>query len=204
MVRLKIVLNKDYMIKQGITEEELLREARQYAIEHDIRETSELIFEKDGEHAMCLFFIMIDKVIVRDLNLLFFYYKLEIDDDGNIEDWIDEMEEYERGKGRIKENSELDRYFKERKERKKKEINFKLVVDERQWNVVSEKGYPEEYSWCFLILKTEAEGEYDYFVGGYIPDRKCFWVNFGLGGAVVDDNEVFAWAPFENAKIESF
>ena len=42
--------------------------------------------------------------------------------------------------------------------------------------------------------------EYDWFVGGYNEEHKQFWVNFGYGGAVVDEADVIAWAEFENDK----
>ena len=32
-------------------------------------------------------------------------------------------------------------------------MNFSLRVD--KWNLVSEKGLPEDEEWCFLVWKTE-------------------------------------------------
>lgn len=80
-------------------------------------------------------------------------------------------------------------------------MKFNLNIAEEKWNLVSEKGYPEDGEWCFLIY--ECKGEYHYFVGGYHEDESQFYVNFGFGGAVVDAVDVYAWALFEDAEYLS-
>lgn len=72
-------------------------------------------------------------------------------------------------------------------------MNFSLSVD--KWNLVSEKGLPEDGEWCFLVWKT-AKGELDWSVGGYNENKQSFYVNFGLGGLVLDAEDVIAWAVF--------
>ena len=74
---------------------------------------------------------------------------------------------------------------------------FKFEISEKDWNLVSEKGLPEDGEWCFIIYKTDREPQYDFFVGGYNEEQKEFWVSFGYGGAVVDAENVVAWADFE-------
>lgn len=70
-------------------------------------------------------------------------------------------------------------------------MNFNLSVD--KWNLVSEKGLPEDGEWCFLVSKTE-NGEWDWSVGGYNESEKSFYVNFGPGGLVLEAEDVIAWA----------
>lgn len=72
-------------------------------------------------------------------------------------------------------------------------MNFSLRVD--KWNLVSEKGLPEDEEWCFLVWKTE-EGEFEWSVGGYSESEQRFYVNFGQGGLVLDAADVVAWAVF--------
>lgn len=72
-------------------------------------------------------------------------------------------------------------------------MNFNLSVD--KWNLVSEKGLPEDGEWCFLVWKTE-NGELDWSVGGYDEGEQSFYVNFGLGGLILEAKDVIAWAVF--------
>lgn len=43
-------------------------------------------------------------------------------------------------------------------------MNFKLILD--KWNLVSEKGLPEDGTWCFVAWKN-CTGEYEWAIGGY-------------------------------------
>ena len=70
-------------------------------------------------------------------------------------------------------------------------MNFNLSVD--KWNLVSEKGLPEDGEWCFLVWKSE-NGELDWSIGGYNESEKNFYANFGLGGLVLEAKDVIAWA----------
>lgn len=72
-------------------------------------------------------------------------------------------------------------------------MNFNLSVD--KWNLVSEKGLPEDGEWCFLVWKTH-DGELDWSVGGYNESENEFYVNFGMGGLVLGAEDVIAWAVF--------
>ena len=72
-------------------------------------------------------------------------------------------------------------------------MNFNLSVD--KWNLVSEKGLPEDGAWCFLVWKWE-NGELNWSVGGYNESEQSFYVNFGLGGLVLEAKDVIAWAVF--------
>ncbi len=72
-------------------------------------------------------------------------------------------------------------------------MNFKLSID--KWNLVSEKGLPEDGTWCFVVWKTH-DGKYDWTVGGYDEKEKKFYANFGLGGMVMKEEHVVAWAVF--------
>lgn len=70
-------------------------------------------------------------------------------------------------------------------------MGFKLSVE--KWNLVSEKGLPEDSTWCFLVWQSD-DGEYNWSMGGYNADEKFFYVNFGLGGLVLEAEHVVAWA----------
>lgn len=73
-------------------------------------------------------------------------------------------------------------------------MKFNLTVPKESWNLVSEVGYPEDAEWCFLIYKVR--DKYSFSVGGYSVYEEQFYVNFGLGGAVLDEQDVYAWALF--------
>ncbi|MDE7270850.1 MAG: hypothetical protein K2N81_10310 [Acetatifactor sp.] len=70
-------------------------------------------------------------------------------------------------------------------------MKFNLSVD--KWNLVSEKGLPEDGEWCFLVWKTE-DGELQWSIGGYNESEENFYVDFGMGGMVLDAKDVIAWA----------
>ena len=76
------------------------------------------------------------------------------------------------------------------KERNREE-NFKLILD--KWNLVSEKGLPEDGTWCFVAWKN-CTGEYEWAIGGYQEAEHQFYVNFGMGGMVLEEEEAVAWA----------
>jgi hypothetical protein len=72
-------------------------------------------------------------------------------------------------------------------------MNFKLSVD--KWNLVSEKGLPEDGEFCFLVWKSD-DGKYNWSAGGYSEIDKEFYIDFGYGGMVLEAKDVVAWAVF--------
>ena len=56
-------------------------------------------------------------------------------------------------------------------------MNFEVYMND--FNLVSEKGYPEDGEFCWLIWKTYS-GEYEFSFGGYFEDKKEFYGNCGL------------------------
>ena len=72
-------------------------------------------------------------------------------------------------------------------------MKFKFEIDETRWNYVKEKGLPEDDGFCIVIWKMG--GTYDYHMGSYCEVNHQFYVNFGLGGMVLDADSVVAWAP---------
>jgi hypothetical protein len=72
-------------------------------------------------------------------------------------------------------------------------MNFKLSVD--KWNLVSEKGLPEDGEFCFLVWKSD-DGKYNWSAGGYNEIDKEFYIDFGYGGMVIEAKDVVAWAVF--------
>lgn len=72
-------------------------------------------------------------------------------------------------------------------------MNFKLSVD--KWNLVSEKGLPEDGEFCFLVWKSD-DGKYNWSVGGYDEKEKEFYIDFGYGGLVLEAERIVAWAEF--------
>lgn len=72
-------------------------------------------------------------------------------------------------------------------------MNFKLSVE--KWNLVSEKGLPEDGEWCFLVWKSD-DGEINWSAGGYNAQDKEFFIDFGHGGLILEAENVVAWAVF--------
>jgi hypothetical protein len=72
-------------------------------------------------------------------------------------------------------------------------MNFRLSVD--KWNLVSEKGLPEDGEFCFLVWKSD-DGAYHWSAGGYDESAKEFFIDFGYGGLVLGAENVVAWTVF--------
>ncbi len=77
-------------------------------------------------------------------------------------------------------------------------MNFEVCMND--FNLVSEKGYPEDGEFCWVIWKTY-NGEYDFSFGGYFEDKHEFYGNCGLGGMVLDEKDVVAWKPMGEEKV---
>ena len=67
----------------------------------------------------------------------------------------------------------------------------KVIFDD--WKHPSVDGWPPEWEWCMVIWGVDADATPDVFVGGYSEEKKAFYANFGMGGAVLDREQVIAW-----------
>ena len=59
------------------------------------------------------------------------------------------------------------------------------------WKNPEVDGWPPEWEWSLALWGDREKPE--VFVGGYNAENKTFYANFGLGGAVLDQEHVFAW-----------
>lgn len=78
-----------------------------------------------------------------------------------------------------------------------------MQIETASFNRIKEqqRGLPKDGTWCFLVWKS-AKDEYEWTIGGYNETEKYFYANLGLGGMIVDTDEVVAWA--ELFKDETF
>lgn len=79
---------------------------------------------------------------------------------------------------------------------------FKLCVED--WNFVDQVGYPPCDEWCFIITPSQYGCLYTWGVGGYSVEQKTFYVNYGLGGLVTDQEDVIAWKAFASFDDDAF
>lgn len=77
------------------------------------------------------------------------------------------------------------------------DIKFEIT----EWNLVADKGFPtgDEAMSCILVVKN-VKGGYGYEFGGYKEESQSFYVNWGLGGGVIEADSVVAWAPLFTGK----
>lgn len=101
MVKLTFIFDKDVLKKENITEDEILREMREYANKNEINETSYGVFEKDGEDAMSLLIIFASKLLCKNQKYMFYLKKLELDVDGEKEDCIETTKRWLQKKGQL-------------------------------------------------------------------------------------------------------
>ena len=52
-------------------------------------------------------------------------------------------------------------------------------------------GWPPDGEWALCLFGDGQKPE--IFVGGYDKERHIFYANYGLGGAVLDQEDVAAW-----------
>ncbi|MEF9983809.1 MAG: hypothetical protein RR710_04625 [Oscillospiraceae bacterium] len=79
-------------------------------------------------------------------------------------------------------------------------IDFKLCIE--NWNFVDKVGYPADGEWCFIITQSRHGCLYDWSMGGYNAKHKTFYVNYGMGGLVEDQESVLAWKAFTDFQAE--
>ena len=75
----------------------------------------------------------------------------------------------------------------------------KLVYDD--WKTPEADGWPPDWEWC-MVMWLDHNNQPEVFVGSYNEDKKAFYANFGLGGAVLDLEDVVAWMPLHDRRWE--
>ncbi len=76
------------------------------------------------------------------------------------------------------------------------DIKFEIT----DWNLIADKGLPNEEEMCYILVVKKAKGGYGYEFGGYKEESQSFYVNWGLGGCVIEADSVVAWAPLFTGK----
>lgn len=89
------------------------------------------------------------------------------------------------------------------KDMKKKQETKQFPVPKltfENWKWVAIDGLPTEDWWWCLIMWQDHEGNMEVHVGSYFEERKEFYVNFGLGGSVLEADCVVGWVSFDDMK----
>ena len=60
------------------------------------------------------------------------------------------------------------------------------------WKLPTRDGWPPDGEWC-VCLFGEGKKKPEIFVGGFDQERRNFYANYGMGGAVLDQEDVAAW-----------
>lgn len=94
MVKLTFIFNEKKLKSYNMTKEDVLLEMRKYAKENNIIESSFGVFEKDGEHALCLLSKFAVEMVRENLSHIDYLKKLELDIDGEKEDCIKETKNW--------------------------------------------------------------------------------------------------------------
>lgn len=76
----------------------------------------------------------------------------------------------------------------------------KFNLSMKKWNITSEKGLPEDGAWCFLLFKSR--DSFSWTIGSYFEDKGHFWANMGFGGMVLEAEDVYAWADWDDIELE--
>ena len=80
-------------------------------------------------------------------------------------------------------------------------MSFELDFLE-DWNLVSEKGLPEDFTICLVIWKS-SDGKLELFAGSYDEEFHQFKTYVGRGGLVLDEKSAIAWIDQENIEVKS-
>lgn len=91
----------------------------------------------------------------------------------------------------------IDRATKKRLEAKQLPVP-KLAFENWKWVAID--GLPTEDWWWCLIMWRDHEGNLDVHVGRYFEECKEFYVNFGLGGSILEADSVIGWISFDDMK----
>ncbi len=96
MVTIKFELNKENLSKAGYTEKKIIKFLHDfYVVERKATEIEHLVFQRDDEDAMCNFGDIIS-VLRGNPKFMSFFSKCEWDIDGEEEDILAEIKDYEK------------------------------------------------------------------------------------------------------------
>lgn len=99
MTTLKFVFNKEKVAAAGTTEDALLAPMREHAAKYGIEETAHGFFSKDGEDAMCVITMFVDRHTRTHLDYVSYLNEWTLDVDGEEEDCIDNTLRWYKRKG---------------------------------------------------------------------------------------------------------
>lgn len=85
---------------------------------------------------------------------------------------------------------------------KTKKINMGIYVEPDQWNIVSEVGLPKDATLCFVLFGENLE-KLSWTVSLYDESNHNFYVNYGYGGLILEETEVFAWCKVTDEQLRS-
>lgn len=89
MTTLKFIFNKEKVAAAGTTEDALLAPMLEHAAKYGIEETEYGVFSKDGEDAMCVITMFVDRHTRSHLDYVSYLSEWTLDVDGEEEDCID-------------------------------------------------------------------------------------------------------------------
>ena len=99
MGRLTFVFNQDRLSKANRSENEMLSPMREYAKEYGIIETSNGVFEMDGNDAFALLGGFVADITDEDHTFITFLDKWELDVGGIVDDCIEETLDWYKEEG---------------------------------------------------------------------------------------------------------
>ena len=111
MVKLTFDFDEKELSESRVTKDDILAYARNMALKHDISETSYGVFEKDGKDAVALLAMMGVESLRTNLEYLKYVKRVELDDEGDIDDCKESVEEWleERGGVMVKLTFDFDK-----------------------------------------------------------------------------------------------
>lgn len=99
MTTLKFVFNKEKVADARTTEDALLAPMREHAAKYGIEETEYGFFSKDGEDAMCVITMFVDRHTRTHLDYVSYLNEWTLDVDGEKEDCIENTLRWYQQKG---------------------------------------------------------------------------------------------------------
>ncbi len=71
-------------------------------------------------------------------------------------------------------------------------LNYELKISPNEWNIIEEVGYPEDDTICIVLYQLK-NGDFDWIVAMYSKENHNFYVDYGYGGLVLEQEVAYAW-----------
>lgn len=81
-------------------------------------------------------------------------------------------------------------------------ISLGIYVKPKDWKIVNEVGLPDDGTICFVLFGEDLEN-LSWTISLYDKSNHNFYVNYGYGGMVLEEEHAYAWCEVTDEQLRS-